>query len=270
MNYKSTKNQKIFYGQNYNINILNLDVYITNRCNFKCNYCYKGLSNNQDITFKNCIKSINFIKSVNYTVIPCMLGGEPLLNIKTLNFLINEYNKLKNVKYISVTTNGSKTIKDVDKNVKFIFSYHYQYYDKIKNTFLQNINYCINNNIEYLISVQIDDNVKIPNELLNYNLYVNPITNNKFNIKIYDKFLSIYNINDKKFNEREIINLKLNSFLNQKCYLRWYNFNIDGTITPGCGKFQNELTNYVACPYKYCSCGVSSLENLKCINTCKV
>ena len=259
---------KQFYGLKYNKNILNLDVYITNKCNFKCNYCYMN-KNNDDMSLLNAIKSVNFIKRCDLQVIPCLLGGEPLLNIKILNFLIDQYNKLKNVKHITITTNGSIDIKKVSINnkVKFIFSYHYQYFDKFKNQFLNNINYCINNKIPYLISIQYKDDINF-NSLINYNLYVNPISNTKTNSKQYDNLMSLYQIkngsNVYQLNERQIIQLKLNSFKNWRCYLRWYNFNIDGTITAGCNNQINYYKDYIKCPNNYCSCGVASLENLKC------
>ena len=80
--------------------------------------------------------------------------------------------------------------------------------------------------------------------------------------------MSLYQIkngsNAYQLNERQIIQLKLNSFKNSRCYLRWYNFNIDGTITAGCNNQINYYKDYIKCPNNYCSCGVASLENLKC------
>lgn len=258
-----------FYGLNYNKNLLNLDIYITEKCNFKCSYCYKGKSKNIDISYNNIIKCIDFIKNCKYDVVPCILGGEPLLNPNTLNILINLLEKLNNVKSITITTNGSipiHKIKNTNK-IKFIFSYHYEYFGKIKETFISNIEHCIKNNIPYLISIQykndIDENIK---NLLKYNIYINPISDEKIQSKNFDHLMSKYNSNGKIFNERQIINLKLNTFLNYKCYLRWYNFNTDGSITPGCSNFNKvtEMSDFIICQNDYCKCGVAGLENLKC------
>ena len=256
---------KEFYGLDFSLNKLNLDVYITSRCNFKCSYCYKGKAYNKDISPEDALRSVEFIRGSKYQVYPCILGGEPLLNLKTLNFLIKSYSSLKNVPVVTVTSNGSREVKDVCEPCQFVFSWHWQYWDRVKDTFLRNIQYCEDHDIGYTVSIQIKDGLEIPKELLQKNLYVNPISRIKFTSKQYDQWLSLYKVNSKVLNERQVLSLGLNRFLGQKCYCRWWNFNLDGTITLGCSNTPyTKIPNFVYCKNHTCSCGIASLRNLKC------
>ena len=94
--------------QNQKTNIL----YLTNCCNFDCEYCYQAKSRNSAkpsfISFENAKKFINEIVERESGLISTIVlfGGEPLLN-PDLFYKILDFIESKNHKFnISTTTNG--------------------------------------------------------------------------------------------------------------------------------------------------------------------
>lgn len=90
-----------------------ISVFITNRCNMKCSYCYEGLLKDKSSFNSNKIEAlISFLKEilVDDEVLKINLhGGEPLLKFTILKELVNkiesEFNDRK--VFFDMTTNGS-------------------------------------------------------------------------------------------------------------------------------------------------------------------
>jgi|TARA_B100000959_G_scaffold280605_1_gene342732 MoaA/NifB/PqqE/SkfB family radical SAM enzyme len=96
--------------QKYN-NFFHINWFITNKCNFSCNYCHpfnhEGSSSLYDIdTYKNFISKV--LTQIDVPLVVSFTGGEPTampIFDEFLDFLVEN-----NVK-IGITSNGSKSIK---------------------------------------------------------------------------------------------------------------------------------------------------------------
>lgn len=104
-----------------------LTVALTERCNFRCVYCYQE---HEPKTLKsdNAKKLINTVREIlssnNYKSLRIhYFGGEPLLNLEMLYFLHDEFQKFSrefNIKYEPfITTNGSMLNRDILSKVRF-------------------------------------------------------------------------------------------------------------------------------------------------------
>ena len=133
---KETRLIKVEHPQNKTIDFLlknkieKITLQVTQNCNLRCSYCaYSGNIYNQRshsnkiMPYEVMTKSIDFImehssnsKKINIG----FYGGEPLLEIKNIKKLINEYilpkYSEKNILY-SLTTNGTVF---TDENIKFL------------------------------------------------------------------------------------------------------------------------------------------------------
>ena len=89
-----------------------VDWYIGKRCNFNCSYCVEYLHDytSPHVPLENMIKLVDLIyEKEGDNVLWSLTGGEPTLNPKFLDLC--SYIKNKGRKYISVTTNGSRTLQ---------------------------------------------------------------------------------------------------------------------------------------------------------------
>ena len=86
------------------INLYNLAIEVTRRCNLKCPHCMRGPSQNIDMTRETMYMALYMFDSVEHITFS---GGEPLLNpdliIYAIDTIIEEELKVDN---ISITTNG--------------------------------------------------------------------------------------------------------------------------------------------------------------------
>ena len=89
-----------------------VDWYIGKRCNFACSYCVDYLHDytSPHVPLDNMKKLVDLIyEKEGSNVLWSLTGGEPTLNPKFLDLC--SYIREKGRKYISVTTNGSRTLK---------------------------------------------------------------------------------------------------------------------------------------------------------------
>lgn len=89
-----------------------VDWYIGKRCNFSCSYCVDYLHDytSPHVPLDNMKKLVDLIyEKEGDNVLWSLTGGEPTLNPKFLDLCA--YIRDKGRKYISVTTNGSRTLK---------------------------------------------------------------------------------------------------------------------------------------------------------------
>ena len=92
------------------INIRNISVEITRRCNLKCAHCCRGNAENIDIDYKyidSLLDQVEYIHFLTFT------GGEPSLNSPAIQYFVNEC-KRRNVKldYVVIFTNGINIKQD--------------------------------------------------------------------------------------------------------------------------------------------------------------
>lgn len=109
-----------------------VDWYIGKRCNFACSYCVDYLHDytSPHVPLENMKKLVDLIyEKEGDNVLWSLTGGEPTLNPKFLDLCA--YIREKGRKYISVTTNGSRTLayhKDLFDLVDGITqSFHFEF-----------------------------------------------------------------------------------------------------------------------------------------------
>lgn len=189
-----------------------VDLYITNVCNFKCEYCDARHEYNESkpITFANAkylIDCISKADDVNFSI----LGGEPTLH-KDLNQIL-EYSYSK-VKELELYTNGSTDLKKIRCDlVKTVISIHPKFYSKFKNKIINNILYLKENNFNFVVKIMMEnyENIKdIFNKISNltecfpYNIYSpkeNFFTEYKYKDFINDKQIICVDDNKITFSE---------------------------------------------------------------------
>lgn len=88
-----------------------VNLWVTNDCNFRCTYCYaKGILSEQYLTTETASKLIDFIKTTkadDETLVINFHGGEPLLNIDIIKYIIELSRKNFQECSFGITTNGS-------------------------------------------------------------------------------------------------------------------------------------------------------------------
>lgn len=87
------------------LNIENLCIEVTRRCNMMCEHCLRGNSQNIDITHKiinNALNNVRYIDGITFT------GGEPTLHLEAISYTLSVC-KTKNiaVDHIYIVTNGT-------------------------------------------------------------------------------------------------------------------------------------------------------------------
>ena len=108
---------------------MNLLITVSERCNYKCAYCFQGSHDNgKDMQEDTINDTIAYIKnaidtnSILKKLVVTFFGGEPLLNMNAIrkisNFLLS-YTKDKGIEYYScIDTNGFYLTQDVSKELK--------------------------------------------------------------------------------------------------------------------------------------------------------
>lgn len=88
------------------------NLFITNRCNLNCLYCFVDVNNKtvEDFSLEQIFKMVDELKELG-TIVVCLLGGEPLLR-KDLNGIV-DYIHSKGM-LSEINTNGIKIDQHID------------------------------------------------------------------------------------------------------------------------------------------------------------
>ncbi|ADC69929.1 Radical SAM domain protein [Methanocaldococcus sp. FS406-22] len=93
---------------------------VTNRCNLNCLYCYANNENNKDMDFKTAKSAIDYLLSLDNNLKIQFTGGEPLLNFKLIEKVVdycnNNYDN-KNIKY-AIQTNATLIDEKTAERIK--------------------------------------------------------------------------------------------------------------------------------------------------------
>lgn len=88
-----------------------INIWVTNRCNLCCEYCYEGkYKNSKEISKGNTVLLIDYIKTIaekNKYLAINFHGGEPLLCIEIIENICEGLGELRNKTFFSLTTNGT-------------------------------------------------------------------------------------------------------------------------------------------------------------------
>ena len=111
-----------------------LMIELTRKCNLHCAHCYRGNQQDKDI---NLSALDNLFDQVMYIGDLCLFGGEPLLNLSTIQYIFNKL--VENnicIERIAITTNGTICSDDFVELMKsfhnYIRSWHPRDEDSIK------------------------------------------------------------------------------------------------------------------------------------------
>lgn len=240
-----------------------IDVYIIERCNLRCPYCYNARAHaGREMTTDTYSKVAELVNSCPFEPVPNLLGGEPMLK-RDLNVVLDMLRSTK-AKRIELTTNGTVPIFRIDnfEKLKLIFSYH----DGVVNRdrFIANVNSAIDIGVDFQITLCINNNPgtirwfieRYPLERLDFNLI-------SIDSPELDNFLYTFDVNGKMLNERLIYKLKLNRFKNWECHRCWFNIDIDGQLRNGCDNRPTTFTDSVKCTCDSCDGGLPALSSFK-------
>lgn len=86
------------------MNIKNLIIEVTRKCNMQCQHCLRGDAMNVNIKHEyitSLLEQVDYIDSVTFS------GGEPSLNVKALEFFLSEAERLNvSINSFYIATNG--------------------------------------------------------------------------------------------------------------------------------------------------------------------
>lgn len=122
-----------------------VDWYIGKRCNFNCSYCVEYLHDytSPHVPLENMIKLVDLLYEKHKdNILWSLTGGEPTIHPKFLDLC--KYIKSKGSKYISVTTNGTRTFEYHKELFKYVdgitLSFHFEF---MKNRIDEYIDKCV-------------------------------------------------------------------------------------------------------------------------------
>ena len=201
---------------------LDITVAVTTRCNARCFYCYENGIKSEDMSVHTAEKLIKFlqqdlkIKKIHIN----WFGGEPLLNVEIIQYLVNRLNEIGIPFDSMLITNGmllSETDMNVMKNnwnlktVQITLDGLEETYNKIKNYkySYKNPFQVILSNIQKLLDVKINVSIRINISKNNYEESITLVQflRRKFalakNLMIYTAFLTLPNERDNEIREEE-------------------------------------------------------------------
>ena len=105
-------------------------AFITNRCNYKCWYCYNKNEVFKDLNLDDLYVYIKKIQNcTRRRIILNFIGGEPTCHKKLLQFCTNIYDNNISIEIITNFSNNVDFFKKFPDNVKFTVSFHAQWAD---------------------------------------------------------------------------------------------------------------------------------------------
>lgn len=239
-----------------------IDVYVTDRCNYHCRYCYNAAyRESAEMSPEIYPKVTDLINQCPWTPVPNILGGEPMLK-KDINRVLDCVRESK-AESIELTTNGSILMSKLAdfSMLKTIFSWHPGQANL--DNFMKNIDY-VDKRGNWQLTLNMVNNPSdirffidhIPLDKIHFNLI-------KMDSNEFDSYLPKYEISGNLLNERIIKKYHLNNFYNKRCFLRWFNIDIHGNLRRGCDNQLTTYQEYVRCGVKYCNGGLPALSSLK-------
>lgn len=86
---------------------MNINLWVTKKCNMKCSYCYEGVEKESEImTYPMCDIIMDYINSLDEELNIRFHGGEPLLAYDIIQYFYNKLKGNRNVNTYGLTTNG--------------------------------------------------------------------------------------------------------------------------------------------------------------------
>lgn len=208
--------------------------YITNKCNFSCDYCFRkfrvGVSNYEPSMkdIDNMVINLNGITIQKLTI----LGGEPSLSDNTL-YLIDSL--IKQTEKVQIITNGTnlsffnelEPYKNNCKEVALQYSYHPQY-DNTKNVDKLMTMFPASKINVMLYEKYIDNIIQFIDRYKEHHLDLYVITNEKYvktPVHLFVDLYKMYKFNFSRYYKHNIVN-----YTNKLCYNNVFFVESDGNI----------------------------------------
>lgn len=238
---------------------LHIDLNIIYACNMKCSYCYARKEEPWNTMMKKnvlnlCLKRLREIEKPTHIN---LLGGEPSL-YPNLTYLLEELEKIENVKLVKIYTNGIKDLRKYKSDkVKLVYTTHAKEAQKKDNLG------------EILLKVQADDYITIMLEddekLLDFyekvkhfkKIEANFIQDNgipDFREHPLSFLQNICDYNGRIINQEEYNSIDIKGYM---CHMNYFSVNYDGEVTNCLQKgnikdFEFD-DDYLPCPYEHCT-----------------
>ena len=101
------------------MNIENLDLEITRRCTLNCEHCFRGDSQNINMSIESLV---NIFSSVNKIETLLITGGEPFIAVneleKMIELIVNNNVKIREIRIVSNGTVLSSRVLKIIKDLK--------------------------------------------------------------------------------------------------------------------------------------------------------
>lgn len=110
------------YRKNYQNEVVQLMLGVTEKCNFRCKYCVYGghylnerIHSNSDMSYSTMKKAIEFFFSISKAKkkVVNFYGGEPFVNFDVIKEAVKIINKMDSETQILITTNGTLLKEDI-------------------------------------------------------------------------------------------------------------------------------------------------------------
>lgn len=96
------------------LDILFVNIVLTRACNYKCKYCFEEHAiRNEYMNINIADNIIKYIKDNDKGTVIKFFGGEPLLNINVIRYILDELQNLNIKKRIEMYTNGRLLTPDI-------------------------------------------------------------------------------------------------------------------------------------------------------------
>lgn len=262
----------IYPSYNKNNDYIELDLYISSHCNYRCSYCFV---HDYSIKFNeyNFNKQIEFLAAQKYKIKCDILGGEPSI-IKNLCKYVNEYSKY--CEKISVFSNGSNTRELNDIPCDLIITPHFEYYNKTyESKLLELLKYRDVNKLKTFLNIVVNKsnyekiipivnvfrdfaNVAITADINESRDEVNDLSYfRKFNLEPQESYYDGLMLNEKKLSFEDLDKLFFSRGLRCKmwiCYLNYFQIQANGDVLDQCyNKFYGNIynSNVILTPIKH-------------------
>ena len=138
-------------------NPITILIYITDKCNMNCVYCYNIFPRNNNDLDQDCL--LKFIDDVNFKTHRklniLLIGGEPTL-YKNIHSLISELKNRQFVNQIEVFTNFSRDMSFyndlLSNDIKLVCSWHDEIDDR---SFITNLNNISNDMVDNIVEISM-------------------------------------------------------------------------------------------------------------------
>lgn len=258
--------------------LTSISITVIDFCQLKCEYCFQYSKTSSFLTKNKLDIILNQLRKIDQKMEIIIMGGEPTLH-PHLNYMLDELNKIENVKEILIFTNGIKLLDKIHFNSKVRLTFSYHYTQNNKNNIINNLKYLnkVNPPIYYDVNIMMVPNKKIDVSEFKKFCKVKPLY-------IETKHGTIYcNSCDELFNLKEVdydgeqltyteYMKKSHNYKGRRCFINEYTIELNLNSVNTCLKENIQIEHFaeyvnkypfILCPFEKCKktrCGSLNIE----------